>query len=280
VKCGVVVFPGSNCDHDMFHVLREVVGQETAALWHRSTDLQGSDLVVLPGGFSYGDYLRAGAMAARSPIMDAVRAHARAGGLVLGVCNGFQILLESGLLPGAMRRNRGLRFLCQDVLLRVERDDLPFTNGYRVGQVLRMPIAHAEGCYTDADAALDALEAGRQVVFRYVDDNGETTAAGNPNGSSRAIAGVTDRRGNVLGMMPHPERCAEEVLGNRDGLALFAALIEASLRGFEIRRTGDPARSEAHDPKQDGPVARQSWRRDGVPWTEPAPVMAAPGARR
>ena len=172
MKCGVVVFPGSNCDHDVFHVLGEVVGQETALLWHRSTDLLGCDLVVLPGGFSYGDYLRAGAMAAQSPIMDAVREHARAGGLVLGICNGFQILLESGLLPGAMRRNRSLRFLCQEVVLRVERTDLPFTRHYREGQLLRLPIAHAEGCYTDSEAALDALESAGRVVFRYVDEHG------------------------------------------------------------------------------------------------------------
>ena len=229
MKCGVVVFPGSNCDHDVFHVLGEVVGQETALLWHRSTDLLGCDLVVLPGGFSYGDYLRAGAMAAQSPIMDAVREHARAGGLVLGICNGFQILLESGLLPGAMRRNRSLRFLCQEVVLRVERTDLPFTRHYREGQLLRLPIAHAEGCYTDSEAALDALESAGRVVFRYVDQDGARAAAANPNGSSRSIAGITNADGNVLGMMPHPERCAEEILGNRDGLALFAGLVEAGL---------------------------------------------------
>jgi phosphoribosylformylglycinamidine synthase len=213
----------------MFHVLGEVVGQETESLWHRSTDLRGCDLVVIPGGFSYGDYLRSGAMAALSPIMDAVRSHARSGGLVLGVCNGFQILLEAGLLPGAMRRNQGLRFLCQDVLLRVERDDLPFTRGYREGQLLRMPIAHGEGCYTDSEAALDALEAKGRVVFRYVDAGGGRSPAANPNGSSRAIAGITNQDGNVLGMMPHPERCAEEILGNVDGLALFTSLVEASL---------------------------------------------------
>ena len=229
MKCGVVVFPGSNCDHDVFHALGSVVKQETVPLWHRSTDLEGCDLVVLPGGFSYGDYLRAGAMAALSPIMDAVRAHARSGGLVLGVCNGFQILLESGLLPGAMRRNRGLRFLCQDVHLRVERTDLPFTRHYREGQLLRLPIAHAEGCYTDSDQALDALEAAGRVVFRYVDERGEQNAAGNPNGSSRSIAGITNEGGNVLGMMPHPERSAEEILGNTDGLAMFAGLVEASV---------------------------------------------------
>jgi phosphoribosylformylglycinamidine synthase len=265
----------------MFHVLSEVAGQETAALWHQSTDLQGCDLVVLPGGFSYGDYLRAGAMAARSPIMDAVRAHARAGGLVLGVCNGFQILLESGLLPGAMRRNRGLRFLCQDVLLRVERTDLPFTRGYRPGQVLRMPIAHAEGCYTDSAAALDSLEAGRQVVLRYVDEDGETRPAGNPNGSSRSIAGITNRRGNVLGMMPHPERCAEEILGNRDGLALFAAVIETSLPALERRPASDPAGAAERVVTADRPrVGGRSPDDRGIGWIAPAAVHAAPPGER
>ncbi|HVR28791.1 MAG TPA: phosphoribosylformylglycinamidine synthase subunit PurQ [Thermoanaerobaculia bacterium] len=228
MKCGVVVFPGSNCDHDVYHVLKHVTGQETEFLWHRSTDLAGCDLVVLPGGFAYGDYLRAGALAALSPIMEAVREHARRGGLVLGICNGFQVLLEAGLLPGAMRRNRSLRFLCQDVLLRVERSDLPFTRRYEAGQIVRAPIAHAEGCYTDSEAALDALEAAGRVVFRYVDERGERTEAANPNGSSRSIAGICNQGGNVLGMMPHPERCAEEILGTRDGAGLFASLVAFS----------------------------------------------------
>jgi phosphoribosylformylglycinamidine synthase len=167
-------------------------------------------------------------MAALSPIMDSVRSHARGGGLVLGICNGFQILLEAGLLPGAMRRNRGLRFLCQDVLLRVERTDLAYTHRYREGQIVRAPIAHAEGCYTDSPAALDALEAEGRVVFRYVDQHGERSDAANPNGSSRSIAGICSPEGNVLGMMPHPERCAEEILGNADGAALFTGLVEAA----------------------------------------------------
>jgi phosphoribosylformylglycinamidine synthase subunit PurQ / glutaminase len=229
VKCGVVVFPGSNCDHDVYHALKHVFAQETEFLWHQSRDLLGSELVVLPGGFAYGDYLRAGAMAALSPIMDAVRGHARAGGLVLGICNGFQVLLEAGLLPGAMRRNRDLRFLCQDVLLSVERADLPFTRDYRQGQLVRAPIAHGEGCYTDSPAALDALEAEGRVVFRYVDRDGQRTEAANPNGSSRAIAGICNAEGNVLGMMPHPERCAEEILGNRDGAGLFASLVSQAV---------------------------------------------------
>ncbi len=225
MRCGVVMFPGSNCDHDVYHVLKHVLGQEAGFLWHDDTDLRGSELVVLPGGFAYGDYLRAGAMAAVSPIMGAVRAHAERGGLVLGICNGFQVLLESGLLPGAMRRNRSLRFSCRDVHLRVERADLPFTQGYASGQVVRFPIAHAEGNYADTDEAIERLEAAGQVVFRYVDADGEVTDDANPNGSARGIAGIVNEGGNVLGMMPHPERCAEAVLGNEDGLALFEGIV-------------------------------------------------------
>ncbi len=224
MKCGVVVFPGSNCDHDVYHVLKHVVGAEVEFLWHDDDDLAGSDLVVLPGGFSYGDYLRGGALAALAPILGAVRGHAERGGLVLGICNGFQILLEAGLLPGAMRRNRGLRFECREVWLRVERDDLPFTRGFRRGQVVRMPIAHAEGNYEDSPEALERLESSGGVVFRYVGPDGAEDEASNVNGSARAIAGVVNARGNVLGMMPHPERCAEEALGNTDGLTLFTGL--------------------------------------------------------
>ncbi|HEX9732140.1 MAG TPA: phosphoribosylformylglycinamidine synthase subunit PurQ [Thermoanaerobaculia bacterium] len=229
MRCGVVVFPGSNCDHDVYHVLKHVLGQDAVFLWHDEADLHGCDLVVLPGGFAYGDYLRAGAMAALSPIMAEVRRHAAAGGPVLGICNGFQMLLEAGLLPGAMRRNRDLRFLCQDVWLRVERDDLAFTSRYARGQVLRMPIAHAEGNYVDRDEALDALEKAGGVVFRYASPGGETAEGWNPNGSARAIAGVVNAGGNVLGMMPHPERCAEQVLGGEDGLGLFASLVAAAV---------------------------------------------------
>ncbi len=230
MKAGVVVFPGSNCDHDVYHVLKHVLQQEAAFLWHQDEDLKGCDLVVLPGGFSYGDYLRAGALAALSPVMAAVKRHAEAGGLVLGICNGFQILLETGLLPGAMRRNQNLRFQCRDVYLKVERNDLPFTRGYQVGQVLRMPIAHAEGNYEDAHEKLDRLEAADQVVFRYVTPEGAPAESQwNPNGSARAIAGICNERGNVLGMMPHPERCTENVLGNTDGMGLFASLVEASV---------------------------------------------------
>jgi phosphoribosylformylglycinamidine synthase len=229
MRCGVVTFPGSNCDHDVYHVLKHVLDQEVVFLWHEARDVRRCDLVVLPGGFSYGDYLRAGAMAALSPVLQAVRRHAEQGGLVLGICNGFQILLEAGLLPGAMRRNRDLRFQCRDVHVRVERDDLPFTRGYRRGQVLRLPIAHAEGNYVDAEEKLDALEREQRVVFRYVTPSGEVADTHNVNGSSRAIAGITNERGNVLGMMPHPERCAEEILGNVDGLPLLASAVGSAV---------------------------------------------------
>lgn len=225
MKCGVVVFPGSNCDHDVYHVLKHALGQEVSFLWHAEENLQGCELVVLPGGFSYGDYLRGGALAAVSPVMAAVRRHADAGGLVLGICNGFQILLEAGLLPGAMRRNDGLRFVCRDVYLRVERTDLPFTSGYHSSQVIRLPIAHSEGNYEDSPDAIETLERGGRVAFRYVSPTGELDSAWNPNGSAHAIAGVVNERGNVLGMMPHPERASEALLGNVDGLALFANLV-------------------------------------------------------
>lgn len=230
MRCGVVVFPGSNCDHDVYHVLKHVLDQEVTFLWHEDTSLKGCELVVLPGGWSYGDYLRGGAMAALSPVVAAVKEHAAKGGLVLGVCNGFQVLTEAHLLPGALRRNRDLRFECRDVWLRVERDDLPFTRRYRAGQVIRMPIAHGEGNYEHFPAELDRLEARRQVVFRYVAPDGAPDDAWNFNGSARAIAGVTNEAGNVLGLMPHPERAAEEVLGNCDGVALFEAAVGAVAR--------------------------------------------------
>jgi phosphoribosylformylglycinamidine synthase I len=230
VKCGVVVFPGSNCDHDVYHVWKHVLGEPATFLWHHEPTVQDCDLVVLPGGFSYGDYLRAGAMAAQSPILGAVRRHAESGGLVLGVCNGFQVLVESGLLPGVLRKNIGLRFLSQDVHLRVERADLPFTNALREGEVLRMPIAHGMGNFYAPDEMLDELEANRQVAFRYCAPDGKVDpddAESNPNGSVRAIAGICNRGGNVLGLMPHPERCAEAILGNEDGLGLFRSAVVA-----------------------------------------------------
>ncbi len=230
MKCGVVVFPGSNCDHDVYHVLKHVLEQDTTFLWHQDDTVKACDLVVLPGGFSYGDYLRAGALASLSPVMGAVKRHAEAGGLVLGVCNGFQILLEAGLLPGAMRRNENLRFLCRDVYLRVERTGLPFTRNLAEGQILRIPIAHAEGNYEDSAERLDALEANRQVVFRYVTPDGaraDSDPQWNPNGAARGIAGIVNAGGNVLGMMPHPERCSEPILGNTDGLAILASAVGA-----------------------------------------------------
>ncbi len=232
MKCGVVVFPGSNCDHDVYHVLKHVLEQDVTFLWHEDDNLKGSELVILPGGFAYGDYLRAGALAALSPVVGAVRRHAEAGGLVLGICNGFQVLLEAKLLPGAMRKNRDRRFQCRDVYLRVERNDLPFTRKLAAGQVLRMPIAHGEGNYEDSSEALDRLEAAGQVVFRYVSPSGEADDAWNWNGSARAIAGVANAAGNVLGMMPHPERSAEAILGNTDGLAVFASAVAAGARRF------------------------------------------------
>ncbi|MCH9648614.1 MAG: phosphoribosylformylglycinamidine synthase subunit PurQ [Deltaproteobacteria bacterium] len=229
MKAGVIVFPGSNCDHDVYHVFRHVLGQEVEFLWHQEEDLASCDLVVLPGGFSYGDYLRSGALAALSPVMAAVQRHAERGGLVLGICNGFQILLEAGLLPGALVPNRSLRFECRDVWLRVERTDLPFTSGYKDRDVVRIPVAHMDGNFQASASTLDDLEDSNQVVFRYVDESGAVSSAANPNGSARNIAGLTNAEGNVLGMMPHPERCVEELLGNTDGLALFSGLIRETV---------------------------------------------------
>ena len=236
MKCGVVVFPGSNCDHDVYHVLKHVLEQEVTFLWHQDDTLKGSELIVLPGGFAYGDYLRAGALAALSPVMGAVKRHAEAGGLVLGICNGFQVLLEAGLLPGAMRRNENLRFQCLDTHLKVERADLPFTRTLRAGQVLRLPIAHAEGNYEDSPEKLDALEANGQVVFRYCEPDGRVTPESNPNGAARNIAGVCNAGGNVLGLMPHPERCSEPILGNTDGLGIFASAVQAGSQAVGARR--------------------------------------------
>ena len=225
MKFGVVVFPGSNCDQDCVYVLREVLGQPVVTLWHEETMLRGCEAIVLPGGFSYGDYLRTGAIARFSPIMRAISRFARDGGLVIGICNGFQILLEAGLLPGAMLRNTRLRFICRFVTLRVERTDTPFTNRFQQGQIVRLPIAHNEGRLTaDAKTAKDIRA---QVVFRYCDENGQLRDAANPNGSVDFIAGLTNAAGNVLGMMPHPERASEEALGSSDGRLVFESMIEA-----------------------------------------------------
>ncbi|MBV8520448.1 MAG: phosphoribosylformylglycinamidine synthase subunit PurQ [Acidobacteria bacterium] len=224
MKFGVVVLPGSNCDHDALHVAHDVLGADAEVLWHKETSLKGADCVIVPGGFAYGDYLRAGALAKFAPIMEPIRRHAEAGGLVLGICNGFQVLTEVGLLPGALMRNQHLRFLSRDVILRTEEIDTPFTNALTEGQILRMPIAHGEGNYFADDATLDELERNGQVIFRYCDDEGRLTAEANPNGSARHIAGICNRGRNVLGLMPHPERCAESILGNADGLQIFKSI--------------------------------------------------------
>jgi len=218
MKFGVVVFPGSNCDHDAWYAVRENLGQEAEFIWHDSDQLGDVDGVVLPGGFAYGDYLRCGAIAKFSPVMQAVKRFAADGGLVLGICNGFQILVEAGLLPGALVRNAGLKFVCREVRLRTETIDSPFTAAARPGQVLRVPIAHGEGCYVADEHTLDELEAEKRVIFRYLD---------NPNGSARDIAGVLNPRRNVMGMMPHPERASDPLMGSTDGLLIFRSMVSA-----------------------------------------------------
>lgn len=225
MKFGVVVLPGSNCDHDALHVAKHVVGADAEVLWHKETDLKGVDCVIIPGGFAYGDYLRAGALAKFAPIMEPIRRHAAAGGLVVGICNGFQVLTEVGLLPGALMRNEHLRFISRDVFLRTEETDTPFTSQYEAGEVMRVPIAHGEGNYFADDATLDELERNRQVIFRYCDESGRVVHDANPNGSARNIAGVCNAARNVLGMMPHPERCSEQLLGNADGLGVFKSIV-------------------------------------------------------
>jgi len=230
VRFAVLVFPGSNCDHDAYHAAKHVMGQEARFVWHKEPSLGDADVVIVPGGFSYGDYLRAGAVARFSPVMEDVVRFAERGGLVLGICNGFQVLCEAGLLPGALLRNESLRFGCRETHLRVENAATPFTHRMTEGQHLTVPVAHGEGNYYADDATLDRLEANRQVVFRYVDASGEATPAANPNGSARNIAGVVNEAGNVLGMMPHPERCVEALLaqtgGRADGRYVFESLIE------------------------------------------------------
>lgn len=221
MKFGVIVFPGSNCDHDAYWAASHALGQQAEFIWHDSTRLGGVDAVILPGGFAYGDYLRCGAIAKFSPVMNAVRSFAAEGGLVLGVCNGFQILVEAGLLPGALIRNRGLKFICREVRLRAATTNSPFTCAAQKDQIYRMPIAHGEGCYVAGERDLDELEAEDRVAFRYV---------GNPNGSARDIAGVLNRERNVMGMMPHPERAAESLMGSSDGLVVFQSLLSVAVR--------------------------------------------------
>jgi phosphoribosylformylglycinamidine synthase I len=225
MKFSIVVFPGSNCDHDAYHAAKHVLGQDAEFVWHKETNLKGADVVVLPGGFSHGDYLRTGAIARFSPVMDAVRQFAQSGGPVLGICNGFQILCEAGLLPGAMLRNRDLKFHCEHVFIRVERTDTPFTARATMGQVLRIPIAHGEGNYYVEPHVLDELESSGRVVFRYSDEQGHIVDAANPNGALNGIAGVCSEQRNVVGLMPHPERACEPALGSTDGLVLFESVV-------------------------------------------------------
>jgi phosphoribosylformylglycinamidine synthase len=256
MKFGVVRFPGSNCDDDAFHAIAAVLGQPVEFIWHQSEDLAGADAVILPGGFAYGDYLRTGAIARFSPVMKSVDKFARAGGLVLGICNGFQILLEAGLLPGAMMRNKGLRYLCRHVHIRVDDTSTPFTCAAQRGQVLKMPIAHNDGNYFCDPATLADLERNHQIIFHYVHPDGrdagdveprqedlenvtrrrapEDDREANPNGSLGAIAGICNRERNVIGLMPHPERAVESPLGSADGLALFRSVVESLSRRVAI----------------------------------------------
>ena len=230
MKFGVVVFPGSNCDHDAYYALGSVLHQPVEFIWHQSENVAGFDALILPGGFAFGDYLRTGAIARFSPVMRAVARFARAGGPVLGICNGFQILCEAGLLPGALMRNAGLRFVCKHVNIRVETTATPFTAEAERGQVLRIPIAHADGNYFCDDATLAELEANDQIVFRYTTPDGREESAANPNGSLRNIAGVCNRERNVAGLMPHPERAVEAALGSEDGLVIFRSLVKSLAR--------------------------------------------------
>jgi phosphoribosylformylglycinamidine synthase len=225
MNVGVLVFPGSNCDHDCAHVLKDVLGQNATMVWHKESSVAGLDAVILPGGFSYGDYLRTGAIARFSPVMQAVKQFAAEGKLVLGICNGFQILLEAGLLPGAMLRNKSLHFICRETYVKVENAATPFTHACKPGQVLKIPIAHADGNYYTDPVTLAGLQANAQVTFRYCTVDGTVTPGSCPNGSLDNIAGLCNAEGNVLGMMPHPERCTETMLGNEDGRHLFQSMI-------------------------------------------------------
>jgi phosphoribosylformylglycinamidine synthase len=230
MKFGVVVFPGSNCDHDAWYALGEVLHQPVEFLWHQSEQISGFDAILLPGGFSFGDYLRTGAIARFSPVMRGVETFARSGGPVLGICNGFQILCEAGLLPGVLQRNAGMRFVCRQVHVRVETTDTPFTAAATRGQVLEMPIAHGDGNYFCDEATLAELDRNQQIVFRYTTHDGREDAAANPNGSLANIAGVCNRERNVVGLMPHPERAVENALGSTDGLVILRSLIESLTR--------------------------------------------------
>ncbi|HYL61420.1 MAG TPA: phosphoribosylformylglycinamidine synthase subunit PurQ [Candidatus Methylomirabilis sp.] len=227
MKFGVVVFPGSNCDHDAFYAIANVLHKPVEFIWHQSQDLAGCDAVILPGGFAFGDYLRTGAIARFSPVMKSVEKFAKSGGMVLGICNGFQILCEAGLLSGAMMRNSGLRFICRHIYIRVEETDTPFTNAASQGQILKVPIAHSDGNFTCDESTLAELEKNHQVVFRYTTPDGSDDVAGNPNGSMHNIAGICNREHNVAGLMPHPERAVESALDSADGLVIFKSMVEA-----------------------------------------------------
>jgi len=231
MKFAVVVFPGSNCDHDAYHVAKDVLGADAAFVWHKDTNLAGADVVVLPGGFAHGDYLRTGAIARFSPVMNEVKKFAAAGGPVIGICNGFQVLTEAGLLPGAMLRNRSLQYQCEHVHVKVEQTDTPFTLACAKGQILRIPIAHGEGNYYAEPDVIDRLERNRQVIFRYTTAAGAATPDANPNGSINNIAGLCNEARNVVGLMPHPERACELSLGSSDGLVLFESVVKAVSEG-------------------------------------------------
>ncbi len=225
MKFGVIVFPGSNCDHDCYYVIKNVLKQEVEFIWFREERLENFDAIILPGGFSYGDYLRPGAIASYFPIIKSLRKFSENGGLILGICNGFQILIEAGLLPGALLRNRSLKFICKKVYIRVENSKTPFTNLITPGRILSLPIAHAHGCFYADSKTIEKLESEGLVVFRYCDSNGEITEESNPNGSWNNIAGIISRDGNVLGMMPHPERAAEDIMGSCDGILIFESMV-------------------------------------------------------
>jgi phosphoribosylformylglycinamidine synthase len=227
MKFGIIVFPGSNCDHDCYHAVKHLFGQEAEYVWHKSTSLEGFDCVILPGGFSYGDYLRTGAIASFSPVMNEVVSFAKNGGLVMGICNGFQILTEAGLLPGVLMRNKGLKFICEHTHLRVENDGSRFTSRYSGGQVVDIPIAHVDGNYYADPETIARLEGEGRIAFRYSTADGSVSDAANPNGSISSIAGILNEKGNVLGMMPHPERACEPLLGNEDGNAIWRSVLEA-----------------------------------------------------
>ena len=235
MKFGVLVFPGSNCDHDTHHVVEAIAHQPATYLWHASEDLQGCDAILVPGGFAYGDYLRTGAIAHFAPVMQSVKKFAASGGLVLGICNGFQILCESGMRPGALMRNAGLKYICKQVHMRVETADSRFTSQLREGQVLQMPIGHMEGNYYCDPETLRELQAEDRIVFRYVTSQGEATAEANPNGSLENIAGILNKGRNVLGLMPHPDRSSEKLLGSADGLKIFESMISSSVEVLTSR---------------------------------------------